>query len=93
MTAHDAQRAKILNERVIGDWQLRVPVTRRETTEPEDRTGVGFRSRFVDNPIRFVQLEGCGNARTIVNAMEHRVIKRPTQDTGNLGVGVVLANP
>ena len=71
MTAHDVQRAKILNKRVIGDWQLRVPATRRETTEPEDGTGVSFRSRFVDNPIRFVHLEGCRDARTIVNAMKH----------------------
>ena len=65
--AHDVQRAKIL----IGDWQLRVPVAWRETTEPENGAGVGFFSRFFDYSLCPVQVEGCWDTRAIIDAMEH----------------------
>ena len=71
VTTHDVQRAKVLNKEVIGDWQLRVPVAWWETTKPEDEASVGFLSRFFDYSLGFVQVEGCGNARTIINAMKH----------------------
>ena len=71
MTAHDVQRAEILNKEVIGDWQLRVPVSWRETTEPENVASVSFPSRFFDCSLYLVQVEGCWNSRAIINAMEH----------------------
>ena len=74
VTTLDVQRAKVLNKRVIGDWQLRVPVTWLEATKPEDGTSVGFFSRLVDYSLRFFQVEGCRDARTVINGMKHRVI-------------------
>ena len=71
VTTYDMHRAKVLNERVLGDWQLGVPATRQETTKPEDGTGVSSRPCFVDNSVRFVQLERCRDARALVNAMKH----------------------
>ena len=75
MIFHDVQRAKVINKRVIGDWQLRVPVTRRKTTKPENGTGVGVLSCLVDYPFSFVQVKGARNARAVVNAMKDRVIR------------------
>ena len=70
---------KFPNKQVFGDWQLRVPVTRREATKPEDGTSVGLHCRFIDNPFSSVQVDGCRDARTIVNAMNHRVIWWPNK--------------
>ena len=50
--ATTAETAKGL---VFCDWQLRVPVIRRETTEPKDGTGMRKLFRLLNNLLSFVQ--------------------------------------
>ena len=88
MTAHDVQRTKILNERVIGDWQLRVSVARRETTEPKGGTGVSFPSRFVDNPDPFCparKMQGCTGNHKRDETLSRQVTRTRHRQLGSRG--------